>query len=192
MNQHGSTSLWGLLATFAATAVVITIGMLFVTGVAQRTILPRLKQRAANAVPVAVVPAADSSALLVAGSPAAPAAAPGAIDSLRALREQMQLEQEQMEQTEADLRSTISAWESQRQEADTQADGRLRDLAKIYGNMKPEAAARVMARLDDHTFERVFARIEKRQAAKILSLLDPERAAQLARRAANSSRADVS
>jgi len=188
VNLKGGGNIVGLLATFAASALVITVVMLFVTGVAQRGILPRRQRRAVPAGPANEPAPAGATASAAADSSAGRAADPAfallVADSLRALRDQVQMEQERLAAQNSALEQTMGSWQTARKESAAEADRRLADLAKIYGNMKPEAAARVLARLDDETFERVLARIEKRQAAKILALLDPERVARLTRRAA--------
>jgi flagellar motility protein MotE (MotC chaperone) len=160
VNQKGAASIFGLLAIFAATAVVITVVMLLVTGVAQRAILPRLKQRAQQAVPP--------------------------------LRSQVRLEQTALAEQASELEDVIAEWKRLRSVDDTEAAKRIAAMAKLYSNMKPEAAARVLVRLDDETFAKVLAKIDKRQAGKILSLIDPERVARLTERAAQPEYADAS
>ncbi len=49
-------------------------------------------------------------------------------------------------------------------------------LAKIYGGMKPEAAAPILDRLDDATVLTIFRRMKEKQVGEILPLMTRERA----------------
>ncbi|MCK4412067.1 MAG: hypothetical protein KAY32_00850 [Candidatus Eisenbacteria sp.] len=180
MNQRGGTGILGLLAVFAATAIVLTVVMLFATGVAQRTLIPRLQQRAANAVSAPVSAPAPEAAV-------APLFDTGAVavDSLRIVRRQLSLEEGRIAAQTAALRELLDQWAARRAEADAETAQRIASLAKVYSNMKPEAAARVMVRLDDEVFEQVFRQLDKRQAGKVLALIDPERVARMTRRVAS-------
>jgi flagellar motility protein MotE (MotC chaperone) len=178
VNQRGAANIGGLLAVFAATSVLLTVAILFATGIAQQTILPRLKARAAQAAP-------EPAAVAAAGETASvPAGGEAEVDSLRALRTQVKLEQEQLASRAAELQTTIAQWKTEQQARDTEAAKRIAGLAKIYSTMKPEAAARVLVRLDDATFEQVVAKLDKRQAGKILALIDPDRLARLTQQGA--------
>lgn len=174
MNQRGSASIVGLLVVFAATSMLLTVVILFATGIAQETILPRLRARAASAAPVLPAPVE---------APAAEAAAQtggsAQADSLRALRAQLRIEQEELAARTAALEQRISDWQALQEEQDASDAQRIAGMARIYSSMKPEAAARVLVRLDDATFEQVVAKLDKRAAGKILALIDPDRVARL-------------
>jgi flagellar motility protein MotE (MotC chaperone) len=173
VNQRGAVGVGGLLAVFAATSVLLTVAILFATGIAQQTILPRLKARAAQTAPA-------PATVATAGEPvSAPDGGGAEVDSLRALRMQVQLEQEQLAARAGELQTTIAQWKTEQQGRDAEATKRITAMAKIYSTMKPEAAARVLVRLDDATFEQVVAKLDKRQAGKILALIDPDRLARL-------------
>lgn len=178
MNQRGAANVGGLLAVFAATSVLLTVAILFATGIAQQTILPRLKARAAQTAP------APAAVAVAGGLASVPAGGEAEVDSLRSLRMQVKLEQEQLASRAAELQTTIAQWKTGQQERDTDAAKRIAGLAKIYSTMKPEAAARVLVRLDDATFEQVVAKLDKRQAGKILALIDPDRIARLTQQGA--------
>jgi len=193
VSQRGAINVLGLVAIFAATAVLLTVVMLFVTGVAQRTIIPRLQQRAEQAVAEPAEGAASSPAAAEPSSAPPPAGSEATpFDSLRALRAQIRVEQARLEARSDTLAAQIAEWKQLRAAAENAAGERVAALAKIYATMKPEAAARALVRLDDETFERVLARIDRRQAGKILSLIDPERVARLTRRAARPTGVDAS
>jgi len=184
VNQRGTTSILGLLAVFAATAIVLTGVMLFATGVAQRTLIPRLKQRAAGAVPPAPrTPEVETAA----AAPSPQVSAHGVpIDSLRVLRAQLGVEQERLAAQSAALRELLDQWAAAQAAAADETSERIAGLAKVYSTMKPEAAARVMVRLEDEVFEQVFRQLDKRQAGKILAFIDPERVARMTQRVASS------
>ncbi|MBM3317135.1 MAG: hypothetical protein FJY75_04700, partial [Candidatus Eisenbacteria bacterium] len=102
-------------------------------------------------------------------------------DSLRALRAQVRLEQEALAARSAELEGRIESWKALQQADDDAHARQIASLARVYSAMKPEAAARVLVRLDEATFEQIVARLEPRAAGKILALIDPERVARLAR-----------
>ncbi|MEO6027543.1 MAG: hypothetical protein ABIR79_11810 [Candidatus Binatia bacterium] len=66
---------------------------------------------------------------------------------------------------------------SVRAKAATQAvDSAAESLAKIYGTMKPDAAAPILDRLDDLTVLTIFRRMKEKQVGEILPLMSRERA----------------
>jgi flagellar motility protein MotE (MotC chaperone) len=66
---------------------------------------------------------------------------------------------------------------STRAKAATQAvDAAAESLAKIYGGMKPEAAAPILDHLDDTTVLTIFRRMKEKQVGEILPLMTRERA----------------
>jgi flagellar motility protein MotE (MotC chaperone) len=66
---------------------------------------------------------------------------------------------------------------SARAKTATQAvDAAAESLAKIYGTMKPEAAAPILDRLDDPTVLTIFRRMKEKQVGEILPLMTRERA----------------
>ena len=61
-------------------------------------------------------------------------------------------------------------------------EGRVRQLTKIYGAMRAEKAARIIATLNDTTIIEILVKMRERQAAKILAAMEPDRAAQISRK----------
>ncbi len=179
--ERGAAGLFGMVAVFAAAAVVITVIMLFVTGVAQRGILPRLKGRAERAIPPSVEVQALESEIGV-----GPEGVGTALDSLRALKQQIRVGSQMLDARITDLQQETARLESERTFADRDAEARIAKLAKVYSGMKPEAAARIMIYLDDDTFTKVLNKLNQRQAGKILAYIDPVRVARLTRDAARS------
>jgi flagellar motility protein MotE (MotC chaperone) len=55
-------------------------------------------------------------------------------------------------------------------------DAAAESLAKIYGAMKPEAAAPILDRLDDPTVLTIFRRMKEKQVGEILPLMTRDRA----------------
>ena len=189
--ERGAVGILGILAVFAASAIVITLVMLFVTGLAQRQLLPRMRIRAEQALPEK--PVSEADALLApagvtgappsVGEPAAPKWSPGALDSLKALKQQIRIGQEGLDARLEEVRRMTEQLQKERATADEAADARMAEMAKVYSNMKPQAAAQVMAYLDDKTFKQVFDQLNKRQAAKILAFINPARVARLTKQA---------
>lgn len=197
--ERGEAGALGVLVVFLASAVVLTGVMLFVTGVAQKGILPRVKARALRGIPEQTGPEAavagvqpETTSVQVMPIPAEPGEvvevewSAGQLDSLRALKQQIRVGQEAMDARIAEIRREAARLEEERTIADKAAARRISNLAKIYSSMKPEAAARIMVHLDDETFTLVFNKINSRQAAKIFVFVDPARIARLTRMAATS------
>ncbi len=123
----------------------------------------------------------------------APAARPDVRTLLEALeRRQAELDAREREVTskeerlalyEKDVTAKVASLEeiekrlSARAKAATQAvDAAAESLAKIYGTMKPEAAAPILDRLDDPTVLTIFRRMKEKQVGEILPLMTRERA----------------
>jgi|GEM_PF-1515314 len=181
-NERGGVNILGMLAIFFATAIVIAVLMLFITGVAQQSLIPRLKARSERAVPEPIPTlatptekTADSTETTIAQ-----------LDSLRALKQQIRIEQEALDQRIANIQQESADLVDQRKGADKDTATRIAKLAKIYSGMKPAAAAQVMAYLDDEIFMRVFTKIKPAQAAKIMAYSDPVRMARLTKKEATS------
>lgn len=63
---------------------------------------------------------------------------------------------------------------------------RMRDLAKVYGAMKPAEAAEILSTLSDSNVAKVLKMInDDRQKAKILAFMSRERAASISKHIAN-------
>lgn len=190
--ERGAAGPLGLLAVFVATAIVLTLVMLFVSGIAQRALIPRIRARAFRAAPPVAetikpvapeTPIVETPAEMVAEGVDSSTAG---LDSLRALEHQIRMGRESLDQRIERQQAEAQRLINQRVGADADARRRITNLAKIYSSMKPEAAARVMAQLDDETFVLVLQKLNQRQAAKILVFIDPTRVARLTEEAATS------
>ena len=71
--------------------------------------------------------------------------------------------------------------EKQHQEQQAAEKKRVARLARLYGEMKPKAAADIMAALNDDVTIAILQKLDDAQAAKILAEFDPEKAARLTR-----------
>lgn len=73
--------------------------------------------------------------------------------------------------------------EFQEIESATQTDGdkkiNYEQLAKYYGQMKADAAVKIMDNMEDELVIAIFLKMEDEQVSKILSKMDPKRAANL-------------
>lgn len=56
---------------------------------------------------------------------------------------------------------------------------RISKLARLYGEMKPDAAVAIMKELDDPTIVAIFNKMEEEQVSKILALFESRRAARI-------------
>jgi flagellar motility protein MotE (MotC chaperone) len=130
-------------------------------------------------------------------SAVAPKAATGAKSDVRTLLESLERRQAELDARERevkgreerlalyekDVTAKVASLEeiekrlSARAKAATQAvDAAAESLAKIYGTMKPEAAAPILDRLDDPTVLTIFRRMKEKQVGEILPLMTRERA----------------
>ena len=71
--------------------------------------------------------------------------------------------------------------EKKQKEEEAAERKRVSKLAKLYNEMKPEAAADIMTDLDDEIAVAVLQKMDESQAAKVLASLDPVHSARLTR-----------
>ena len=71
--------------------------------------------------------------------------------------------------------------EAQQKAAEAAERKRVSKLARLYNEMKPEAAADIMVDLDDEIAIAVLQKMDEAQAAKILAALEPGQSARLTR-----------
>ena len=71
--------------------------------------------------------------------------------------------------------------EKKQKEAEAAERKRVSKLARVYNEMKPEAAAGIMVDLDDEIAIAVLQKMDESQAAKVLAALDPGQSARLTR-----------
>jgi len=102
---------------------------------------------------------------------------------LEAREREVASKEERLALYEKDVTAKVASLEeiekrlSARAKAATQAvDAAAESLAKIYGAMKPEAAAPILDRLDDPTVLTIFRRMKEKQVGEILPLMTRDRA----------------
>lgn len=84
----------------------------------------------------------------------------------------------------AKLEKEVETLKAEKTTRDTTAEGYSR-LAEVYGQMKPEQAAGIIAELDDQTAAGVLGKMKTEQTGRVLACLEPARAARLAKMMAN-------
>jgi hypothetical protein len=175
--QRGSGNLFGFLIVLLASSATVFVGMMFATGVAQRGVLPRMRNVMKKPPPPAEMPAAKP--------PAPPSVVWRAAEagSLSVVRQRLEEEARRLEEEMARLRAALEARaaEIRKVREETDPEKRIQQMAKIYAGMKPADAARVLMGLDDAEAELLLTRLPARQASRILGNLDPRRAARLTR-----------
>jgi flagellar motility protein MotE (MotC chaperone) len=83
--------------------------------------------------------------------------------------------QAKLEKREADVNKKLLVIEQAQ-------SNRIVQLAKLYDNMDPTAAAQVMAGIDDETVIQVLPRMKTQNAASVLAQMQPQRAAMLSKK----------
>ena len=79
----------------------------------------------------------------------------------------------------AELKRLKTQVESLLTQHDEEQEGRMQSLVKIYENMKPKDAARILANLNGEILLDVIERMREAKTAPILALLSPEKAQRL-------------
>jgi len=79
------------------------------------------------------------------------------------------------------LQTKLAAIEERLAEEKKLKSKKIKRLAAVYAAMKPEQAARVVARLDLATAVRVFSVMEEKRVGKILAHLSPQLAVRISR-----------
>jgi len=154
--------------------VVFLFAAMFMTGVAQRYLVPILKQKAVG---LADAVEGRKSSAIAADSTAA-AVTPA--DSLRALLTQIETERTMLDQERFELRSLRGSIDSLMVDfKQTQGTEAARQAA-LLGKMLPDEAALILEQMDDASLNAVLTRMTPKQASRVMSKLDPARMARLA------------
>lgn len=99
-----------------------------------------------------------------------------ALERRRAELETLQAEVDQKIETLTKLKAEF---EIQMAAEEKRQNERLKHLVGVYSNMKPQAAAAVMEKLDDEIAVQIFRQMRGRDAGKILANINPARASRL-------------
>lgn len=78
----------------------------------------------------------------------------------------------ELKKVQAVLEELVATEKGQRQ-------ARILKLVKVLSNMRPDAAAKVITKLDDQMSVEIFSRMGARQAGKVMAALDPRKAARI-------------
>ena len=98
-------------------------------------------------------------------------------------KDEKKTEQPKPEKKEEEKPKVLTQEEIEKQQKEEEAAERKRvsKLARLYNEMKPEAAADIMVDLDDEIAVAVLQKMDESQAAKVLAALDPGQSARLTR-----------
>ena len=201
--QAGSTPLGSLLGLLFGGGAILVVAALFMTGLAQREILPRIRARAERAVDRAgsAVDRAGSAVKLGGKAPAGDAASDAAgvgpsglaaavgdsagtggmlSDSIQTLSHQIETQKSFLVEREAELKRIRAGIDSVQKKTDVIDDAELKRQAKLFAAMKAEEAAMVLSAMDDATLALVLDAMNAKAAAKVMGKLDAGRVARLA------------
>jgi flagellar motility protein MotE (MotC chaperone) len=91
--------------------------------------------------------------------------------------------QQELEKTRSDIVSEREKLEKLVSQSDDLDRKRIKQLAKVYGAMRAEEAARILETLDDELCMNILASMsDDRQKAKILTALSPDKAARVSKK----------
>jgi flagellar motility protein MotE (MotC chaperone) len=195
--QEGSSPIGSILGTLIGGGILLVVLALFMTGLAQREILPRIKQRAENTMAraaAAVKPgkkgaAADSTGAAVGGATSGSVAGDSTAttqaqrDSLQALSVQLETQKSFLAGQEAELKKMRAGMDSLGGKSPAVDDAARKKQAKLLAAMKPAEAARVLSAMDDETVAMLLDVMNAKAAAKVMAQLDAVRVARLTTRA---------
>jgi len=175
--QEGAGTVGSILTLLLGGGAVMVVLMLFLTGLAQKEILPRIQRRAERAVAAATRKAAPQQEAAAATS--SDSLRQAGADSLEALRAQIETQKRLLQRRKEDLNRMRTGIDSLLAAYRTGQDKEIGRQAKVIGAMRPEEAAQVLEVMDDHTVSALLQRMDTRAAGKILAKLDALRAARL-------------
>ncbi|MGE5576306.1 MAG: MotE family protein [Syntrophothermus sp.] len=103
--------------------------------------------------------------------------------ALMAEEKGLQAKKDELAAKEAELKQREKALQQQAEEVKQLVDdaARLQLMARYYGKMQPEEAAKIMAELTATEIAQILERLTDRQAAAILPYLEPPKAAEVLR-----------
>jgi len=100
-------------------------------------------------------------------------------EALTRIEEALQTRQQQMDEEKTHLLKLQKEIEETNQRLDSLEDDAVNHLARVYGSMRPEAAAQIMMRLPTNLQTEIVAKMEDKSAGKLLGAMDPRVAAQV-------------
>jgi flagellar motility protein MotE (MotC chaperone) len=177
--ERGASTVGSLLVLIFGGGAALVIIVLFMTGLAQKEIVPRIRQRAERALAVATKKAQPPAESVAAPQSPSDSLRASEADSLEALRAQVETQRQFLDRQKQDLvrmRGTIDSLVTAYQ---GRQNAELNRQAKLLAGMKAEEAARILEVMDDATISAILARMNARAAGKVLPKLDTSRVARL-------------
>jgi len=188
--ESGAGTVGSLIGLVLGGGLVMLVLALFLTGLAQKEIIPRLEAKvdatlAASRQKLSPKPkpeaASADSSLARKSSPA---------DSLEALLTQMETQRKALDDEKADLarmRGTVDSLLTEYRGVQSKQTSRQ---AKLLAGMNPDEAARVCDAMDDASVSTLLNQMNVRLASQVLAKLDSRRAARLTLASMGESRLD--
>ncbi|MBU1701719.1 MAG: hypothetical protein KJ970_14760 [Candidatus Eisenbacteria bacterium] len=183
--NRGSGSALAFIAVLVASCLTIFVSMMFITGAAQRGVIPRVKKMMEPDV-IEVKAKENTISEMPKTKPKAPPvkweSAPW--DSIRTIERWRRVEEEDFEGRMSRLEGLLQVRlsESLATSESLTEEERVSRLVKIFSGMKPLEAARVLSGLTNAEAELLLTQMSPRQASKVLGALEPGRAARLSKR----------
>lgn len=100
-------------------------------------------------------------------------------EELRRKEEYLKQMQEETEQKLQQLITVQQEIQAYREEKQTAENGKLKSLIKIYENMKPKGAAKLLESLDEALVVKIVSQMNTSLAATILANMDPAKAVKI-------------
>jgi len=105
--------------------------------------------------------------------------------SLDEKQQQVTMVQQELEKTRSDIKTEREKLEKLVSQSDDLDKKKIKQLAKVYGAMRAEEAARILETLDDDLCINILSSMgDDRQKAKILAALTPDKASKVSRKIA--------
>lgn len=101
---------------------------------------------------------------------------------VRDVKSRLLLEAGEIERRQRDVNALLERVENRVQVLESERDGMLRQLARVYGTMRPDAAAQILAGIDEDTSTEILRRMRERAAAQVMASLEPHSAARISQR----------
>ena len=165
------------------------IGALVMTGTLQDYVVPQIKRSVSSRFGTgeeAIVPETPTfpvvDSLIVAELAAREAEIAAGLDSLSTLRNSLDTERVELARLKEDVSAFVDTLRTLRGDLEAKQASQRKAMAKIFSEMEPLRAARILPLLEPEHRIFLLRSMQKRQAAQILATLDPEIAAGLSDR----------
>ena len=176
-SERGMSTVLAMLAICIGGGLVMFVGSLFLTGLAQKRIIPLMSAR---------VDAAISSLPLVGeddegneGGSADSTLGATAPDSVEAFLTQLETHRTFLDRQREDLLEMRADLDSLTIHFQTGQSEEVTRQAKLFAGMGETEAAKILRNVDDATLVAILRKMNSRAAAKVMAELDPRRLARL-------------